>query len=209
MTKEEAGKEVLEILDLYRRVYEELLAVPVIPGIKSEKEKFAGGDYTTTVEGFIPTTGRGIQGGTSHGLGQNFSRPEMFDIVVEDPNDPAGKGKIYVWQNSWGLSTRTIGVMVMIHGDDKGLVLPPRVASVQVVVVPCGINAKTTPEQRKEIFDKCDELARSLKSSGVKAKADLREGYTPGYKFNDWEQKVRNLMIEVSHLLTDHIRVFL
>ena len=135
LTKADADKEVLEILDLYRRVYEELLAVPVLPGVKSEKEKFAGGLYTTTVEGFIPTSGRGIQGATSHGLGQNFSRPEMFNIFVEDPNDASGQGKTYVWQNSWGLATRTIGVMVMIHGDNQGLVLPPRVASIQVVIV--------------------------------------------------------------------------
>jgi prolyl-tRNA synthetase len=113
-TLEEAGKEVLEILELYRRVYEELLAVPVVPGKKSEKEKFAGGLYTTTVEGFIPTTGRAIQGATSHCLGQNFSK--MFDIIVDNE---AGE-RSHVWQNSWGLTTRTIGVMVMVHGDDKG-----------------------------------------------------------------------------------------
>ena len=133
-TKKEADTEVREIPDLYRCVYEGLLAVPVIPGVKSEKEKFAGGLYTTTVEGFIPTTDRGIQAATSHCLEQNFSRPEMFNIVVEDPDDPQGTGpyggKLYAWQNSWGLSTRTIGVMVMIHGDNQGLVLPPRVASV-------------------------------------------------------------------------------
>ena len=94
LTKAEADKEVRDILDLYRRVYEELLAVPVIPGVKSEKEKFAGADYTTTVEGFVPTSGRGIQGATSHCLGQNFSRKEMFDIVVEDPEDTSdGKEK--------------------------------------------------------------------------------------------------------------------
>jgi hypothetical protein len=185
----------MDILDLYRRVYEELLAVPVIPGVKSEKEKFAGGLYTTTVEGFIPTTGRGIQGGTSHCLGQNFSRAEMFNICVEDPSDSSNvageKKKLYVWQNSWGLSTRTIGVMVMIHGDNQGLVLPPRVANVQVVVVPCGITAKTSEEERKKINDACEELAGTLKKEGgIRAKADLREGYTPGYKFNDWEQKV-------------------
>lgn len=186
LTKAEADTEVRDILDLYRRVYEELLAVPVIPGVKSEKEKFAGGLYTTTVEGFIPTSGRGIQAATSHCLGQNFSRPEMFDISVEDPNG-SGNSKIYVWQNSWGLSTRTIGVMVMTHGDNQGLVLPPRVASVQAVVVPCGVTAKN----RQEMNDKCEELAATLKKAGIKAKADLRDGYTPGYKFNDWEQKVR------------------
>lgn len=197
LTKPEADKEVLEILDLYRRVFEELLAVPVIPGVKSDKEKFAGGLYTTTVEGFIPTSGRGIQGATSHCLGQNFSRPEMFNIVVEDPNDPTGQGKVYVWQNSWGLSTRTIGVMVMVHGDNQGLVLPPRVANVQAIVVPCGITAKTTEEQRQEIAAKCEELVATLKKVGVRARADLRDGYTPGYKFNDWEQKGVPLRLEI------------
>jgi prolyl-tRNA synthetase len=197
LTKPEADKEVREILELYRRVYEELLAVPVIPGIKSEKEKFAGGLYTTTVEGFIPTTGRGIQGGTSHCLGQNFSRPEMFDIYVEDPADPAGKSKTYVWQNSWGLSTRAIGVMVMVHGDNQGLVLPPRVASVQVIFVPCGITAKTTDTQRQEMYDKIDELAAELRKAGLRARSDLREGYTPGWKFNEWEQKGVPLRLEV------------
>ncbi|KAG6816433.1 hypothetical protein H0H87_006095 [Tephrocybe sp. NHM501043] len=197
LTKDEADVEVRQILDLYRQVYEDLLAVPVIPGIKSEKEKFAGGLYTTTLEGFIPTSGRGIQAATSHCLGQNFSRPEMFNIFVEDPNDPTKQGKTYVWQNSWGLSTRTIGVMVMVHGDNQGLVLPPRVASVQVVIVPCGITAKTSDEQRAQINTACEELAKTLKKSGVRAKADLRDGYTPGYKFNDWEQKGVPIRLEI------------
>ena len=179
---------MLQILDLYRRVYEELLAVPVIPGVKSEKEKFAGGLYTTTVEGFIPTTGRGIQGGTSHCLGQNFSK--MFNITVEDPQNPGGD-KLHVWQNSWGLSTRSLGVMVMVHGDDKGLVLPPRVAQLQVVVVPTGITAKTSDELRNKLNDEADRVAKDLVKAGIKAKADLREGYTPGFKYNDWELKVR------------------
>ncbi|KAG6885564.1 hypothetical protein C0993_012807 [Termitomyces sp. T159_Od127] len=196
LTKAEADTEVRQILDLYRQVYEDLLAIPVIPGIKSEKEKFAGGLYTTTLEGFIPTSGRGIQAATSHCLGQNFSRPEMFNIFVEDPNDPAG-GKTYVWQNSWGLSTRTIGVMVMVHGDNQGLVLPPRVASIQVVIVPCGITAKSSDEQRAKINDACEELAKTLKKSGIRAKADLRDGYTPGYKFNDWEQKGVPVRLEI------------
>lgn len=188
LTKAEADQEVRDILTLYRRVYEELLAVPVIEGVKSEKEKFAGGLYTTTIEGFVPTSGRGIQAGTSHCLGQNFSKPEMFNIFVEDPENDGQK--LYVWQNSWGLSTRTIGVMVMVHGDNQGLVLPPRVASIQVVVVPCGITAKTSQEERKKINDACDELAKALVKVGVRAKADLRVEYTPGWKFNEWEQKV-------------------
>ncbi|KAJ4488262.1 hypothetical protein J3R30DRAFT_3280946 [Lentinula aciculospora] len=197
LTKEEADVEVRQILDLYRRIYEDLLAVPVIPGIKSEKEKFAGGLYTTTVEGFIPTTGRGIQGATSHCLGQNFSRPEMFNIVVEDPTDPTKQRKTYIWQNSWGISTRAIGVMVMVHGDNQGLVLPPRVASIQVVIVPCGITVSTDSETRSKIESACDELAKTLKKGGIKAKADLRDDKTPGYKFNDWEQKGVPLRLEI------------
>jgi prolyl-tRNA synthetase len=184
LTPQEADTEVLQILSLYQRVYEELLAVPVIPGVKSEKEKFAGGLYTTTVEGFIPTTGRGIQGGTSHCLGQNFSK--MFNIAVEDPSGAPGE-KLNVWQNSWGLSTRSIGVMVMVHGDDKGLVLPPRVAQLQVVIVPTGINKNTTKEVKDKMEDEAFRIQKELIAAGVRAKADLREGYTPGFKYADWE----------------------
>jgi len=199
LTKPEADKEVLQILDLYRRVYEDLLAVHVIPGVKSEKEKFAGGLYTTTVEGFVPTTGRGIQGGTSHCLGQNFSK--MFNITVEDPNKAANTegeaSKLYVWQNSWGLSTRTIGVMVMVHGDDKGLVIPPRVAQCQVTVVPCGITNKTTQEQRDELMKQVDSVVDTLRNAGVRIKGDTREGYTPGFKFNDGEMRGIPLRLEI------------
>ncbi|KAK9900204.1 prolyl-tRNA synthetase [Cystobasidium minutum MCA 4210] len=203
LTKPEADEEVLQILDLYRQVYEDLLAVHVIPGVKSEKEKFAGGLYTTTVEGFIPTTGRGIQGGTSHCLGQNFSK--MFDIVVEDPNKPATGGevsKLHIWQNSWGLSTRTLGVMVMVHGDDKGLVIPPRVAQIQVQIVPCGITSKTTDEQRKELLDKCVEMGKELRKTTfcgapLRVKDDIAENRTPGFKFNDGEMRGYPLRLEI------------
>ncbi|TPX58277.1 proline---tRNA ligase [Powellomyces hirtus] len=190
-TKEEADAEVREILELYRRVYEELLAVPVVPGVKSEKEKFAGGLYTTTVEGFIPTTGRAIQGATSHCLGQNFSK--MFEILIENE----AKERVNVWQNSWGLTTRTIGVMVMIHGDDKGLVLPPRVASIQAVVIPVGITAKTTQEERKALAAKADELVKILHKGGIRAKSDTRDNYTPGWKYNHWELKGVPVRLEI------------
>ena len=190
-TKEESDKEVLEILDLYRRVYEELLAVPVVPGVKSEKEKFAGGLYTTTVEGFIPTTGRAIQGATSHCLGQNFSK--MFEIMVD--ND--AHGRAHVWQNSWGLTTRTIGVMVMVHGDDKGLVLPPKVASVQVIVIPVGITVKTSDQDKSNIYNKAQELVTTLKAAGIKAKSDLRDNYTPGWKYNHWELRGVPIRLEI------------
>lgn len=130
-TEAEADEEALAYLELYRRTYEELCAVPVTPGVKSEKEKFAGAKYTTTVEGYIPFVGRGIQGATSHCLGTNFSR--MFGIEFEDEKT---KEKRHAWQNSFGLTTRTIGVMLMTHSDDKGAVLPPRIAPTQVVVIP-------------------------------------------------------------------------
>ncbi|MBW0471126.1 hypothetical protein O181_010841 [Austropuccinia psidii MF-1] len=201
LTSSEADLEVRQILELYRRVYEDLLAVPVTPGVKSQKEKFAGGLYTTTVEGFIPTTGRGIQAATSHFLGQNFSK--MFNISVEDPAKPvdpttgAQAEKLFVWQNCWGLSTRTIGVMVMIHADDKGLVLPPRVSHLHVIVIPVGIVATTGPEGRKNLYDKTEELAARLCKAGIRAKPDNREGYTPGWKFNSWEMKGVPLRLEL------------
>lgn len=192
LTEKLAGEEVLQILEYYAGVYEELLAVPVVRGTKTENEKFAGGYYTTTVEGYIPSNGRGIQGATSHCLGQNFSK--MFDITVEDPNQKGAH--IHVWQNSWGLSTRVIGVMIMIHGDDKGLVLPPRIARTQAILIPVGINKNTTPEDRKKHEDQLEDIRHTLKKAGVRAEADWREGYTPAWKFNDWELKGVPLRIE-------------
>lgn len=196
LTEELAGDEVLQILELYARIYEELLAVPVVRGRKTEKEKFAGGYYTTTVEGYIPSNGRGIQGATSHCLGQNFSK--MFDITVEDPaSKTSDKVKhVHVWQNSWGLSTRTIGVMVMIHGDDKGLVLPPRVANIQVIIIPVGINKSTTPEAKNKHYDELQALKNTLVATGIRSEYDIRDGYTPAWKFNDWELKGVPLRLE-------------
>lgn len=179
-------------LDLYRGVYEDLLAIPVIKGRKTEKEKFAGGDYTTTVEAFISASGRGIQGATSHFLGQNFSK--MFEIVFEDPETQA---KQYVWQNSWGLTTRTIGVMIMVHADNQGLVLPPRVACIQVVIVPCGITATLSEDDRRKLQDSCSELEKSLVTAGVRCEGDYRDNYSPGWKFNHWELKGVPIRIEL------------
>lgn len=185
-TKEESDEEVLTILDLYRSVYEDLLAVPVIKGTKSAKERFAGGLYTTTVEGFIPTNGRAIQGATSHSLGQNFSK--MFEIVFE-----AGEGKRQnVWQNSWGLTTRTIGVMAMVHGDNKGLNLPPRVAPLQVIIVP--IPQKGSED---EVDAAANTLFTELKAAGLRTKCDDRRDKKPGWKFSYWELKGVPLRIEL------------
>ncbi|XP_033229151.1 bifunctional glutamate/proline--tRNA ligase isoform X2 [Belonocnema kinseyi] len=193
-TKAEADEEVMTILNIYASVYEDLLAIPVVRGRKTEKEKFAGGDYTTTVEAFISASGRAIQGATSHHLGQNFSK--MFDIQVEGAEE--GGEKTFVYQNSWGLTTRTIGVMIMVHGDDKGLVLPPNVACIQAVVVPCGITASTTQEQRQNLMSECEKLEQELKKSGkLRIKGDYRDNYSPGWKFNHWELKGVPLRIEL------------
>uniref|UniRef100_A0A673K018 proline--tRNA ligase n=1 Tax=Sinocyclocheilus rhinocerous TaxID=307959 RepID=A0A673K018_9TELE len=192
-TKEEAVEEVLQILDLYARVYEELMAIPVVKGRKTEKEKFAGGDYTTTVEAYISASGRAIQGATSHHLGQNFSK--MFEIVLEDPERPGEKQLAY--QNSWGITTRTIGVLTMVHGDNMGLVLPPRVACLQVIIIPCGITA-TLPEAEKELLlAQCSKYLSKLEKADIRVKADLRDNYSPGWKFNHWELKGVPIRLEV------------
>lgn len=186
-TKEEADEEVLAILELYRKVYEEFLAVPVIKGKKSEVEKFAGGLYTTTVEAFIPNTGRGIQGATSHCLGQNFAK--MFEIFFENERGE----RAMVWQNSWAYTTRTIGVMVMIHGDDKGLVLPPRVAPLQIIVVPVPFKDADT----HAIYNACIETVQTLRAAGFRIEEDIRDNYSPGWKYSHWELKGVPLRIEI------------
>ncbi|KAF1955691.1 prolyl-tRNA synthetase [Byssothecium circinans] len=196
LTQEAASEEVRQILTWYADVYQDLLAVPVVQGVKTVNEKFPGADYTTTIEGFIPATGRGIQAATSHALGQHFSK--MFNITVEDPNaKEAGKSEhVHVWQNSWGLTTRSIGVMILTHGDRRGLVIPPRVAEIQVIVIPVGVTAKMTPEAKEELYKKVQGIADDLKSVDIRVETDYREGYSPGWKFNDWELKGIPLRIE-------------
>jgi len=202
LTKEGAGEEVLQILEHYAGVFEKLLAVPIIRGKKTEKEKFAGSEYSMTVEGYIPATGRGIQGATSHCLGQHFSK--MYNISVEDPSAKEGekKDRLHVWQNSWGLSTRVIGVMVMTHGDNIGLVLPPRVAEYQIVIVPVGINVKMADADRASLYAQIDAIAAVLAEAHVwdgplRLHVDKRDYYSPGWKFAEWEQKGVPLRIEV------------
>jgi len=184
-TKAEADVEVRQILDLYRRVYEELMAVPVVPGLKTETEKFAGGLYTTTVEAFIPAAGRGVQGATSHCLGQNFAK--MFHIEFEDKHGQ----KQFAWQNSWGLTTRTLGVMIMVHADDDGLVLPPRLAPTQAVIIPI-VYADPAP-----LHAAARELEEALKGAGVRVEVDDRDNYNPGWKYNHWEVKGVPLRLEL------------
>ncbi|GIZ03900.1 hypothetical protein CEXT_245401 [Caerostris extrusa] len=191
-SKEAAEQEVHTILDLYSQVYENLLAIPVIRGRKTEKEKFAGADFTTTTELYVPASGRGLQGATSHHLGQNFSK--MFEIIYEDPET---NEKQFVYQNSWGMTTRTIGAMVMIHADNTGLVLPPRVAAHQVVIVPCGITASMIQAEKDALWDKCSEFESVLKKAGIAVKFDNRDNYSPGWKFNDWELKGVPIRVEL------------
>ncbi|XP_057662757.1 bifunctional glutamate/proline--tRNA ligase [Diorhabda carinulata] len=190
--KTEADTEVKQILDLYAKIYTDLLAIPVVKGRKTEKEKFAGGDYTLTIEAYVSASGRAIQGATSHHLGQNFSK--MFDIIYEHPET---QQKAYVYQNSWGITTRTIGVMVMIHGDNQGLILPPKVACIQVVIVPCGITASLSEQSRKKLQESCDALELDFKTAGVRVKGDYRDNYSPGWKFNHWELKGVPVRVEL------------
>jgi len=187
-TQKEAEAEVYQILDLYRDVYEKVLAVPVVKGKKSEKEKFPGGLFTTTVEAFIPHSGRTVQAATSHCLGQNFAK--MFGIEFEADDT----GKQYAWQNSWGLSTRSIGVMIMVHGDDRGLVVPPRVAPTQVVIVPIFFKNE---EENTLLVRSAKQLMNVLVDTNVRAQVDDRTNYNPGWKYNHWEVKGVPIRIEL------------
>ena len=184
-TREEAVKETYTILDFYARVFEELYAVPVLKGRKSEGEKFAGAEYTLSVEAFLPN-GKAIQGATSHCLGQNFAR--AFEISFLDENSE----KQFVWQNSWGISTRSIGVMILMHSDAKGLIVPPRVAPLQVVIVPILFDAT-----RELVLQEAERVRRALVDVGVSVRLDDRDKYTPGWKYNEWEMKGVPVRIEI------------
>jgi len=185
-TKEEAEEEVMIILEIYKKTVEEELAIPVITGKKSEKEKFVGAVYTTTMESVMPD-GKALQMGTSHFLGQNFSKP--FDVKFLDKQNIETFG----WQTSWGVSWRLIGALVMLHGDDRGLVLPPRVAPIQVVIVPIYYSAA----DKEAILNKSMELKWTLVKRDLRIQIDARDEFTPGYKFNDWEMKGVPLRIEI------------
>jgi prolyl-tRNA synthetase len=185
-TKEDAEGEVMDILREYKDLMENYLAIPVLAGMKTESEKFAGALYTTTLEAIMPD-GKALQMGTSHNLGQNFAH--VFDIkfIGEDGKDH------YVWQTSWGITTRLIGAVVMVHGDDKGLVLPPKVAPVQVVIVPIPYKDADS----SAIVAEAKEIANKLKEKNFSVVLDDREEYTPGWKFNQWELKGVPLRIEI------------
>lgn len=188
-TAHETEKEAIDMartaLSWYEKIYEDYYAIPVYTGIKSDAEKFAGAKTTYTIEALMPD-GKALQGATSHNLGQNFSKP--FDIKFQNRE---GKND-YVWQTSWGLSTRSLGGLFLVHGDDNGLKLPPRLAPIQVVIVPI-----FTDKDKEKVLKFSNKIKDILEKRGIRVKLDDRDSVTPGFKFNDWELKGVPLRIEI------------
>lgn len=177
-TKEEALVEARKMLDVYAEFAESFMAVPVIKGVKTENERFAGADDTYCIEGMMQD-GKALQMGTSHFLGQNFAK--AFDVKFQSK-----EGKLeYVWATSWGVSTRLMGALIMTHSDDEGLVLPPKLAPIHVVIVP----VYRSDEDLEKIKEAMNPLSKQLKSLGLTVKFDDRDTYKPGYKFAEWELK--------------------
>lgn len=176
-SEKEAEEEAAKMLEVYRDLAENWLALPVITGQKTDNERFRGAVRTYCIEAMM-RDGKALQAGTSHYLGQNFAR--AFNIQFQN----AGGELEYAYQTSWGVSTRLVGAVVMGHGDEKGLVLPPKIAPVQVVIVP--IYKKE--EDKAQVMERCRQIQAELKTS-VRAHLDDRDQYTPGFKFNHWEQK--------------------
>ena len=182
-TKEEAEKEIEDIINMYKEVLEHFLALPGIVGKKTEKEKFAGAEYTISIELLMPN-GRAIQGPDAHSDGQNFAK--AFNISFLDQNEK----KQYVWQNTWAITTRMIGIMIAIHGDDKGAVLPPRIAPVQIGIVPILFK-----DSKDNVLKKAKEIEKSLK--GYSVILDDRDDYSAGWKFNEMEMKGVPIRVEI------------
>ena len=185
-SEQEAEKEVMTILEIYRQLVEDQLAIPVLIGKKTEREKFKGAVYTTTLEAMMPD-GKALQMGTSHHLGQNFSKPFEIKYLGRDEKEH------FAWTTSWGISWRLIGATIMSHGDDKGLVLPPKVAPIQVVFVP--IHYKES--DKKVILETVHKIATNLEKHSVRTFVDDREQYTPGWKYHEWEMKGVPLRVEI------------
>ena len=181
-TEKEAKERTIQMLEIYQDVVENLLAIPTVKGIKTETEKFAGAEETYTIETMMHD-GKALQSATSHYFGQNFTKP--FDIKFQNRD---GKEE-YAYQTSWGSTTRLIGAIIMAHGDNRGLKLPPKVAPIQVVVVPVAQN-------KEGVLDKANELYNSLNKK-FRAKIDDRDNVSPGFKFNDWEMRGVPVRIEI------------
>lgn len=181
----EANKEVRMILDIYKMLIEEYLAIPTLSGFKTDKEKFVGAKYTTCLESAM-ADGKALQMATSHHLGQNFSKPFEIKFLDKDTTEQ------YVWQTSWGISWRVIGAIIMVHGDDKGLILPPKISPTQVIIVPI-----YKDESKTVVKQKAYELEQKLKDSQIRVQTDDRDEYTSGWKFNDWEMKGVPLRVNI------------
>ncbi|MFY7999992.1 MAG: proline--tRNA ligase [Candidatus Kapaibacteriota bacterium] len=173
---EEAVAETKQMLDVYAEFAETVMAVPVIKGVKTANERFAGAEETYCIEAMMQD-GKALQAGTSHFLGQNFAK--AFDVQFSNKENKLE----YVWGTSWGVSTRLMGALIMAHSDDNGLIVPPRLAPIQAVIVPIYKNE----EQLKTISAKVDEIVKALRSKGISVKYDTRDSLTPGFKFADWE----------------------
>jgi len=183
-TYDEAEREALTILEVYRKFAEEFMAVPVIPGLKSDSEKFAGAHHTYSIEAMMQD-GRALQAGTSHHLAQNFAK--AFDVKFQNE-----KGEQeYVYASSWGVSTRLIGALIMAHGDDRGIIIPPRLATTELAIIPI----HRTDEQRTSVMERLDQITATFE--GIGFKIDDREQHSPGYKFNHWEQRGVPLRMEM------------
>jgi len=185
-TEREAEEEVMTILGIYTKLVEDELAIPILAGKKTEREKFKGAVYTTTMEAMMPD-GKALQMGTSHHLGQKFSIPFEIKYLGRDEKEHYG------WTTSWGLSWRLIGAAILSHGDDRGLILPPRIAPTQVVIIP--IFYKETDQ--KDISDEVRYLSSQLEQIGVRTLIDDRAQYTPGWKYHEWEMKGVPLRVEI------------
>jgi len=186
VSSEEALEETYRMLDVYADFAINDVAIPVIKGVKSETEKFAGAQMSTSIEAMMGDK-RALQAGTSHFFGQNFAK--AFEIQYLDQNNTLQ----YCHTTSWGLSTRMIGAMIMVHGDDQGLVMPPKLAPIQAVIVPIF----KTDEEKQNVMQVADKVFTELKSAGIRIKLDDREEVTPGFKYNDWEMRGVPLRIEV------------
>ena len=162
------------------------MALPVIEGRKTEREKFAGADHTYSIEAMMGD-GKALQAGTSHHLGQNFAK--AFDVTFQTQQGT----REFVYATSWGLSTRMIGALIMAHGDDNGIVIPPKLATIQLAIVP--IFRK--PEERARVMEVANRIAASCKSAGIGVKVDERDQHSPGWKFNDWEKRGVPLRLEI------------
>ena len=185
-TAEEAEAETRQMLDVYTDFAVREAAVPVIPGRKSAAERFAGAEQTYSIEAMMGD-GKALQAGTSHNLGQNFAK--AFEIRYLDKTGVLQ----HCWTTSWGLSTRFIGAIIMVHGDDQGLILPPRLAPYQIVIVPI----YKTDEEKASVLETAQRLRRELVDAGIRVKMDEREGMSPGFKFNDWEMRGVPLRMEL------------